>query len=98
MNEGIITIDTNKTKDFFRDLNQKMAEQIKKIADDLDKGIIESKEAGVEIKEQYIHIDLNKTQTLLQDWSKKMQIFVQEFDEMAKELEINSSNTTKKGI
>ena len=98
MNEGIITIDTNKTKDFFRDLNQKMAEHIKKISDDLEKGIIESKEAGVEMKEQYIHIDLNKTQNLLQDWSKKMQIFVQEFDEMANTLETNSSNTTKKGI
>lgn len=98
MNDGIITIDTNKTKDFFRDLNQKMAAQINKISDDMEKGIIEAKEAGVEMNEQHIHIDLNKTQNLLQDWGKKMQIFVQEIDKMAKTLESNESNTTTKGI
>lgn len=98
MDDGIITIDTNKTKDFFKDLNQKMAAQINKISEDLEKGIIETKEAGVEMNEQHIHIDLNKTQNLLQDWGKKMQIFVQEFDEMAKTLETNSSNTTNKGM
>ena len=98
MNNGIITIDTNKTKDFFKDLNQKMAVQIQKISDDMEKGIIEAKEAGVEINEQHIHIDLNKTQNLLQDWGKKMQIFVQEIDEMARTLEANNSNTTNKGI
>jgi uncharacterized Zn finger protein len=98
MDDGIITIDTNKTKDFFRDLNQKMAIQIKKISDDLEKGIIENKEAGVEMNEQHIHIDLNKTQNLLQDWGKKMQIFVQEFEEVAQTLETNESNTTIKGM
>jgi hypothetical protein len=98
MDDGIITIDTNKTKDFFRDLNQKMAIQIKKISDDLEKGIIETKEAGVEMNEQHIHIDLNKTQNLLQDWGKKMQIFVQEFEEVAQTLETNESNTTIKGM
>lgn len=98
IDNGIITIDTNKTKDFFRELNQKMAAQISKISDDLEKGIIETKEAGVEVTEQHIYIDLNKTQDLLQDWGKKMQVFVQEIDEMAKTLETNSSNTTNKGI
>ncbi|GIU01151.1 hypothetical protein TSL6_16570 [Sulfurovum sp. TSL6] len=98
MDDGIITIDTNKTKDFFRDLNQKMAVHIKKISDDLEKGIIETKEAGVEMNEQHIHIDLNKTQNLLQDWGKKMQIFVQEFEEVAQTLETNESNTTTKGM
>ena len=98
MDDGIITIDTNKTKDFFRDLNQKMAVHIKKISDDLEKGIIETKEAGVEMNEQHIHIDLNKTQNLLQDWGKQMQIFVQEFEEVAQRLETNESNTTIKGM
>ena len=98
MDDGIITIDTNKTKEFFKDLNQKMAVQIKKISDDLEKGVIETKEAGVEVTEQQIHIDLNQTQNLLQDWGKKMQIFVQEFAEVAQTLETNESNTTNKGM
>lgn len=95
MDDGIITIDTNKTKDFFRDLNEKMAVQIKKFSDDLEKGIIENKEAGVEMKEQHIHIDLNKTQNLLQDWGKKMQLFMQEFDDMTNSLD---TNNTDKGM
>ncbi|WP_373030033.1 hypothetical protein [Sulfurovum sp.] len=98
MEDGTITIDTNKTKDFFRDLNKKMGEQMKKLSDDLEKGVVETKEAGIEINEQHIHIDLNKTQELLIDWGKKIQVFVQEFDEMAKTLEINSTNTTMKGM
>jgi hypothetical protein len=96
--DGTITIDTNKTKDFFRDLNQKMGEQMKKLSDDMEKGILETKEAGIEINEQHIHIDLNKTQDLLVDWSKKIQVFVQEFDEMANTLDMNNTNTTNRGM
>lgn len=98
VDDGTITIDTNKTKDFFKDINQKMGEQMKKLSDDLEKGIVETKEAGIEINEQHIHIDLNKTQDLLIGWGKKIQVFVQEFDEMAKILEINSTNTTNTTI
>lgn len=98
MEDGTIIIDTNKTKDFFRDMNQKMGVQMKKLSDDMEKGVVETKEAGIEINEQYIHIDLNKTQDLLTEWGKRIELFVHEFDEMAKTLEINSSNTTGKGI
>ena len=98
MEEGTITIDTNKTKDFFRDLNKKMGEKMKKFSDDMEKGIVETKEAGIEINEQHIHIDLNKTQDLLIEWGKKIEDFMQEFDEMAKTLETNSTNTTMKGM
>ena len=98
LNDGIITIDTNKSNSFFKVLNQKMAAQINKLSKDMEKGVIEAKEAGIEMKEQHIHIDLNKTQNLLLEWGKKMQIFVQEFDEITKTLETNSTNTTTKGI
>jgi hypothetical protein len=98
VDDGTITIDTNKTKDFFNDLGQKMDIEMKKMAADMEKGIIEYKEAGVEVNEQHIHIDLNKTHDLLLNWGKTIQVFVQEFDEMAKTLEINSTNTTSKGM
>lgn len=98
IDDGTITIDTNKTKDFFRDLNKKMEVHMKKISDDLEKGILETKEAGIEINEQHIHIDLNKTQDLLLDWGNKIQVFMQEFDELAKTLETNNSNTTNRGM
>lgn len=95
MDNGIITIDTNKTKDFLRALNQKMSVQMKKISEDLEKGVIETKEAGIEMKNQYIHIDLNKTQDLLQAWGEKMQNFMQEIDDMSKHVD---TNTTEKGM
>jgi len=98
IDDGTITIDTNKTKDFFRDLNKKMEVQMKKLSDDLEKGIVETKEAGIEINEQHIHIDLNKTQDLLVDWGKKIQVFMQEFDELAKTLETNNTDTTNRGM
>ncbi len=98
MDDGTVTIDTNKTKDFFSELTKKMDAQIKKMGDDLEKGILQTKEAGIDINEKHIHIDLNKTQDLLEEWGKKIQVFVEEFDEMAKTLETNNSNTTNKGI
>lgn len=95
MREDSITIDTNKTKEFFNDLSKKLDVQMKKISNDLKKGIIETKEAGVEINNDHIHIDLNKTQNMLQDWGKKIQVFVQEFDEITKNIENNDSNKGK---
>jgi len=98
MNNDTITIDTNKTKDFLNDLNQKMHDQIQKMSDDMEKGIIESKEAGIDINEKHIHIDLNKTQNLLQNWGKRLQVFKEEFDSVTKSLDTNNTNTTKKGM
>lgn len=92
MEKDSIIIDTNKTKIYFNDLSKKLDLQMKKISDDLARGIIETKDAGVEINEKHIHIDLNKTQNMLKDWAKKIQIFVQEFEEISKDLENNTSN------
>ncbi len=92
MGKDSITIDTNKTKAFFNDLSKKLNVQMKKISDDLEKGIIETKEAGVEINEKHIHIDLNKTQNMIEDWGKKIQVFVEEFDEISKNVENNTTN------
>ena len=92
MEKDSITIDTNKTKTFFNDLSKKLNVQMKKISDDLEKGIIETKEASVEINEEHIHIDLNKTHNMLEEWGKKIQVFVEEFDEISKNLENNNTN------
>ncbi|RLA62659.1 MAG: hypothetical protein DRQ78_07755 [Epsilonproteobacteria bacterium] len=80
MVNGKITIDTTKSKDFFSDLNLKMEAQIEEIRHDLKKGVIQSKEAGIEINKKYIHIDLNKTKSLLEIWTKKIHSFAHEFD------------------
>lgn len=94
MDQGTITIDTNKTKDFLKDLGERMHVQMKQVSDDLQKGIINAQEGGVEVDNGNIHIDLNKTQTLLDEWSKKIEGYVKEFDAIAKEIEDNRTKET----
>lgn len=87
--EDSISIDTNKTKKYINEVSNDIDKKIKEIGDDLAKGVIKTKEAGIDINEKHIHIDLNKTQNLIEDWGKKVQGFVQQFDEMAKSLDTN---------
>jgi len=94
LEEGVISIDTNKTKDFFKTLSNTMNAKIKEVHNDMEKGIIDIKNAGIEINNEHINIDLNKTKELLNTWSQKMQIFVQEFDSLSQKLD---NNTTIKG-
>ena len=92
--ESSITIDTNKTKTFLNDLSKKLEMHIKKISDDLEKGIVDAKEAGVEINKEHINIDLNKTQDMLEAWGKKIQVFVDEFDKVSQS-DQNENNNSK---
>jgi len=91
MDKDTITINTSKTKDYLQQLSHKMEIQMKQISDDLQKGIIETKEAGIHISNDNINIDLNKTRNLLEEWGQKIQVFVKEFDEVAQTLESNTS-------
>ena len=93
VNDGTITIDTNKTKEFFKQFSKKMEAKMKKISDDLQQGIIDSKEAGINIDNKHVNIDLNKTKTFLEDWTKKIQVFAHEFDNISKDLD--NTNTHK---
>ncbi|WP_309499751.1 hypothetical protein [Sulfurovum sp.] len=95
MDDGTITIDTNKTKEFIEDLNTKMTTQIKKFSEDMKKGIIDAEESGIEINEKHIYVDLNKTQNLFEDWAQKIQILVEEFGTAAESADTNNTN---KGI
>lgn len=83
--DGKIIIDTNKTKDFFKEMATKMEDKMERLSKDLEKGIIKDKNAGIEVDEAHIHIDLNKTKIFLDTWGKKMQEFVKEFEDIAKE-------------
>ncbi len=92
--DGKITIDTNKTKSYFKDLAQQMKTKMDKMSKDLEKGIVKNEEAGIEMDETHINIDLNKTKSFLDNWGKKMQGFVKEFDNIAKEFD-NQNKITK---
>ncbi len=92
--DGKIIIDTNKTKSYFKDLAHQMKTKMDKMSKDLEKGIVKNEEAGIEMDERHINIDLNKTKTFLDAWGKKIQGFVKEFDGIAKEFD-NQNKTTK---
>ena len=85
--DGRIIIDTNKTKGFFKEMATKMKDSMEKLSQDLEKSMITDDNAGIEVNETHINIDLNKTKSFLDNWGKKMQGFVKEFDDIAKEFD-----------
>jgi len=85
--DGKIIIDTNKTQSFFQKLAEKMKHQLDKLNKDMERGMIEEKEVGIEINETHIEIDINKTQTFLEKWSQKIESFAKEFDKIANEID-----------
>jgi ATP-dependent protease HslVU (ClpYQ) ATPase subunit len=93
--DGKIIIDTNKTKSYFQALARKMKEKADQLAKDMQKGVIEEKEAGIEVSEEKIVIDVNKTKGFLEKWAKKMEGFVKEMDEVAKAIETDMNVSTQ---
>ena len=84
---GKLIIDTNKTKDFFQQMAANIKVHADKFAKDMEKGVIDDKEAGIEVNETHINIDLNKTKSFLDTWSKTIEGYAKEFDKMTKELD-----------
>jgi len=87
MPDGKIIIDVNRTKNFFQQLTSRIKHKTDTLAKEMERGIIEEKEAGIEINETHIEIDLNKTEHFLEKWSRKMEEFAQEFDKIADQLD-----------
>lgn len=90
--DGVITIDTNKTKTYFERMAQQFSKEMHKFSKEFKEGKIDQENAGIEADETQIHIDLNKTEHFLEKWGKKMQDFTQEFDMLLDELDSNESN------
>jgi len=84
---GKLIIDTNKTKDFFQQMAANIKVHADKFAKDMEKGIIDDKEAGIEVNETHINIDLNKTKSFLDTWSKTLEGYAKEFDTMTKDID-----------
>jgi len=70
-----------------------MKTKMEKMSKDLEDGFIKNDEAGIEMNETHIHIDLNKTKSFLDTWGKKMQEFAKEFDDIAKEFDTQNKTT-----
>jgi len=88
--EDKIIIDTNATKDFFKNIGKDIRSKLKKITQDLEKGTIQEQDAGIKIDKTHINIDLNQSKIFLEGWAKKMQDFVQAFDGIDKSMDTKS--------
>ncbi|SFV57050.1 hypothetical protein MNB_SV-3-1345 [hydrothermal vent metagenome] len=82
--ENTITIDTNKTKDFFQNIGKKL----QKFTHSMKEGIVHEKDAGIRIEKTHIDIDLNKTKSFLGAWGEKIQSYAKEIDKMIKKITI----------
>ncbi|CAA6813945.1 MAG: Unknown protein [uncultured Sulfurovum sp.] len=87
VDENRITIDTNKTKDFFKNLGKNIENKLQKLTRDVQRGLVDEKGPGIKIDKDNINIDLNKTKNFLETWGKSMQIFVNDIDDIAKRFE-----------
>ncbi len=93
--DGKIIIDTNRTKHYFKTIAEKWKQKADKLASDLQKGMIDEKEAGIEVSDKRIVVDLNKTESFLMRWTKKMENFVKEVDKTAQVLQFDINNSIK---
>jgi len=83
---GKLIIDTNKTKSFFQQMAENFKLKADKFAQDMEKGTVENKEAGIEMSDDSIHIDLNKTKSFLDNWGKTIEGYMKEFQTMTEDL------------
>lgn len=79
-----ITIDTNKTQQFFKNLSKKITKEMDQFSQEMEKGI--------EVDENHIQIDINKTGNFLDKWHQKMQNFANEINALSRSLEKNDTD------
>ncbi len=84
---GTLSINTNQTKAYFQDIADNIHNKVNKYKEDMKKGIINEKEAGIEMNKTHINLDLNKTKSFLNHWGKKLDVYFKEFDNLTKEIE-----------
>ncbi len=91
IDKNIITIDTNQTKNYIKKLGENMQKHIKKVSEDIKKGVINAKDEGIEMKNQHINIDLNKTKRFFDVFKKNIEEFTEKIDKVTQEIETNNT-------
>jgi len=76
-----IEIDTNATKSFFEQLQEKVQKSVQEIEEGIEKGKIDLKESvGLKVEESKIEIDLEKAKSFLDEVTNKVQDLVINLD------------------
>ena len=86
--DGVITIDTNKTKSFLEGIVKKLENGVKDAQSTIKNNRVDSAEdAGITITKDKISIDINKTEKFLNRWRSTMEDAVNQMDEAIQEVE-----------
>jgi len=85
--DGKVIIDTEKTKSYFNQMAAQFKTHADKFAKDFKKGVVKEEEAGIEVNATHINIDLDKTKSFLDTWSKTLEGYAKEFQEMTEEMD-----------
>jgi len=86
--DGMITIDTNKTKNFLQGMVDKLEDGLKDVQSTIKNNRVDSAEdAGIIIGKDKISIDINKTEKFLNKWRSTMEDAVNQMDQAIQEVE-----------
>jgi len=86
--DGVITIDTNRTKNFLQGMVDKLENGLKDAQSTIKNNRVDSAEdAGIIIGKDKISIDINKTEKFLNKWRSTMEDAVNQMDQAIQEVE-----------
>jgi hypothetical protein len=81
IDDGKIELDTNKTKSFFQELQNKVESKSKEVQEGIESGKLDlSESVGLKVEDEKIELDLNKTKSLLETIAQKAQSFIEGID------------------
>jgi len=92
--DGIVSIDTNKAKNYFSDLGNNIKNKSKQLSVELKSKTLKiTKDIGIELDKGSLSIDLNKTKEFADRVGKNIKIFTNDINDFTKKLkaEINGS-------
>ena len=96
MEEGKLTIDTNKAKEFFTIFKKKLDDTSEQIDKEIREGNLTlTIPVGIEVTNRKVSIDINKTKSFLDSWGERMTDFAKEFDTMTKTLHNDTQGDSK---
>ncbi len=68
-----IIIDTNKTKNYLKELNKRFKKRVTKLSREIKDGVVNEKDVGLEANSTTIKIDLKKTKNTLEKFKVKFE-------------------------
>jgi len=94
--DGTISLDTNKAKDYIKEVGDDIKDKSKELSIDIkEKTLTVTKDLGIEMnKEGSLKVDTNKTKSFMKEIGDKVEKIAGDVDKFARDV-INDNNSTK---